>query len=135
MTYLFLALAILFEVAWAIGVKYVIAEGKVQVGPTIFTLVTYLLSIVFLTVVVQRMSISTAYAVWAGSGAAIIGLIGIFYFHEPRSMLRVISLALVVLGVVGLNLTEGPHGAGKGKGKGTGAGAPVEGTVEGGAGR
>lgn len=111
MTYLMLSLAIVFEVAWAIGVKYCVVDGRIRYGPLAFTLVTYLMSLVFLTVVVQRMSISTAYAVWAGTGAAIIALIGIFYFHEPRSALRIASLAAVVLGVVGLNLTEGKHPA------------------------
>lgn len=112
MTYLYLALAIVFEVAWAIGIKYVLVGGKLQPGPVLFTFVTYLLSIVFLTIVVQRMSVSTAYAVWAGSGAAIIAVIGIFYFNEPRTALRIASLLAVVVGVVGLNLSEprSPHG-------------------------
>ncbi len=108
MTYLYLIAAIVFEVAWAIGIKHSVVNGRVLAGPAAFTLVTYLLSLVLLTIVAQRMSISTAYAIWAGTGAAIIALIGIFYFHEPRSLLRLGSLALVVVGVVGLNLSE-PH--------------------------
>lgn len=107
MTYVYLILAILFEVAWAIGLKFVLSPaGKIQPGPAAFTLTTYLLSLALLIIVVQRMNISTAYAIWAGSGAAIIALIAIFYFHEPSSLLRIVSLGLVVAGVVGLNLSE-----------------------------
>jgi len=110
MGYLYLLLAIVFEVSWAVGLKFVLgADGRVRPGPAAFTLATYLASLGFLLAVVQRMNVSTAYAVWAGSGAAMIAVIGIVYFHEPRSALRVVSLALVVLGVVGLNLSERPH--------------------------
>lgn len=109
MTYVFLALAIVFEVAWAIGIKVTSSFSlPIRWGPLLATLGAYLLSLVFLMLVVRKMNIGTAYAIWAGTGAAIISLIGIVYFHEPRSTFKLVSLALVVAGVVGLNLCEQP---------------------------
>ncbi|MGE3109245.1 MAG: multidrug efflux SMR transporter [Phycisphaerales bacterium] len=125
MTYIYLAMAILFEVAWALGVKHAVVAGRVQFVPAVFTLVTYLLSLVFLTMVAQRMNIGTAYAVWAGSGAAIIALIGIAYYHEPSSLWRILSLVAVVVGVIGLNLTEPAKHAQPRPGLEGGAGAAV----------
>lgn len=109
MTYIFLALAIVFEVAWAIGIKLNSNFAPpIKWGSLAATLIAYLLSLAFLMLAVRKMNIGTAYAIWAGTGAAIIALIGIFHFHEPRSTLKIASLVLVVLGVVGLNLSE-PH--------------------------
>lgn len=107
MTYVFLTLAIIFEVAWAIGIKLNSNFAPpIKWGSLIATLVAYLLSLGFLMLTVRKMNIGTAYAVWAGTGAAIISIIGIIHFHEPRSTLKIASLALVVAGLVGLNLSE-----------------------------
>ncbi|MBC7773027.1 MAG: multidrug efflux SMR transporter [Pyrinomonadaceae bacterium] len=107
MTYLFLALAIIFEVAWAIGIKVNSNfTPPIKWGSLAATLIAYVLSLVFLMLTVRKMNISTAYAIWAGTGAAIIALIGIYHFSEPRSTLKIVSLLLVVLGVIGLNLSE-----------------------------
>lgn len=111
MTYLYLTLAILFEVAWAIGIK--VNNGFApphRPFPILLTFASYVLSFVFLALAARRLDIGLAYALWAGSGAALIALIGILYYHEPASSLKIVSLVLVVAGVVGLNLAGGGHG-------------------------
>jgi multidrug transporter EmrE-like cation transporter len=107
MLYLWLALAILFEVGWAISMK--LSEGFTKPWATAATVVMYLLSVVFLAFATKRMDVGTAYAIWAGTGAAIIAVIGIMWFREPATMLKLASLALVVIGVVGLNIAGGGH--------------------------
>jgi len=107
MTFVYLSLAIVFEVTWAIGIKLMSNfKPPIQWRTLIVTLAAYLLSLGFLMLSVRRMNIGTAYAIWAGSGAAIIALIGVLHFHEPRSTFKMISLLLVVAGVVGLNLSD-----------------------------
>jgi multidrug transporter EmrE-like cation transporter len=101
MLYLWLALAILFEVGWAISMK--LSEGFTKPWATAATVVMYLLSVVFLAFATKRMDVGTAYAIWAGTGAAIIAVIGIMWFREPA------TIALVVIGVVGLNIAGGGH--------------------------
>lgn len=108
MLYLWLALAIVFEVGWAISMK--VSDGLTKLWPAVATLVMYFLSVVFLSLVTKKMDVGTAYAIWAGSGAAIIAVIGIWWFKEPASALKLGSIVVVVLGIVGLNLSSGGHG-------------------------
>ncbi len=110
MLYLWLSLAILFEVGWAISMK--LSEGLTRPWYTAATILMYLLSVVFLAFATKRMDVGAAYAIWAGSGAAIIAVIGIMWFREPATLVKLASLALVVLGVVGLNLSGGGHAPG-----------------------
>lgn len=107
MTYLYLALAILFEVGWALGLK--LSNGFTRPLAAIATAAMYILSLVFLMLAVKKLDIGPAYAIWAGTGAALIALAGILYFKEPASALKVISMALVIAGVIGLNLSGGGH--------------------------
>ena len=109
MLYLWLALAIAFEVGWAVAMK--LSDGLTRLWPTVVTIVFYFLSVVFLSFATKRMDVGTAYAIWAGSGMAIIALIGMWYFKEPVTAMKVASLALVAIGIVGLNLSTGGHGA------------------------
>jgi multidrug transporter EmrE-like cation transporter len=104
-TWLWLVLAILFEVAWALSLKA--SQGFTRIPMAIATVVTYALSLVFLMLAVKRLDVGTTYAIWAGSGAALIAVAGIVWFKEPAGALKLVSLALVIAGVVGLNLTEG----------------------------
>jgi len=104
MTYLHLALAILFEAGWAISMK---AAPRLDVSwPTARTLALYLASLVFLTLAVRKMDLGLAYAVWAGSGAVLIALAGFSYFKEPLTAARVAFMGLIFVGVVGLLFTE-----------------------------
>lgn len=109
MTFLYLTLAIVFEVGWAMGIK--LSEGFTRPWVLAATLVSYALSLVFLMLAVRKMEIGVAYAVWAGTGAAVIALLGIALFKEPAGTLKLASLGLVIAGLVGLNLAEGHGGA------------------------
>jgi small multidrug resistance pump len=107
MTLLWLALAIVFEVGWAVAMKR--SDGFTRAGPAAATVVMYLLSVVFLALAARRMEIGVAYAVWAGSGVALIALIGVLHFREPVTALKVVSIALILLGIVGLHLSRAAH--------------------------
>jgi multidrug transporter EmrE-like cation transporter len=96
-----------FEVGWAVAMK--LSHGFTRPIPAAATLVMYLLSVIFLSFATRHMTIGVAYAIWAGSGVALIGLIGILYFHEPVSALKVFSIALIVAGIAGLQLAGGEH--------------------------
>jgi multidrug transporter EmrE-like cation transporter len=108
MTYLYLALAIVFEVGWALGLK--MSQGLTRPGVAAVTLVMYIASLAFLALAVKKLDVGPAYAIWAGTGAALIAVAGIVWFKEPVSGLKVVSMVLVVAGVVGLNLAGGGHG-------------------------
>jgi small multidrug resistance pump len=77
----------------------------VALGPDFF----FGLSLTLLTMVLKRIEVSIAYAIWSGVGTAIITTVGILYFKEALTLLKLISLALVIIGVIGLNLSEGMH--------------------------
>lgn len=111
MTYLWLALAILFEAGWAIAMK--VSDGLTRPAPTAATVIMYLLSVVFLALATRRMELGAAYATWAGSGAVLIALAGFVYFREPVTVLKVVSMGLVVAGIVGLQLSESHEAAAK----------------------
>ncbi|MBC7835639.1 MAG: hypothetical protein H7Y88_11150 [Phycisphaerales bacterium] len=119
MNILCLVLAIAFEIAWAIGLKA--SAGFSRPLPTVVTCIAYVLSLIFLMLATRKADIGTTYAIWAGAGAAGIAVIGVLWFKEPLTVLKVVSLLLVIAGVVGLNLAErhGPsarHSPGAGKG-------------------
>src|ERR1051326_5680073 len=102
MTALYLSLAIVFEAGWAIAMK--MSDGLRKPGPAAATAVMYLLSVVFLSQVTKKLDVGLAYAIWAGAGAVIIAAAGILYFKEPASGLRLASIAVIVLGLLGLGL-------------------------------
>lgn len=104
MSWIYLIIASLFEISWAIGLKY--SEGLKKPAATIFTVITMLLSFVFLSQAVKNMHIGTAYAIWTGIGAAGTALYGIFYFNESREVLRLLFIFLIVAGVIGLKFTS-----------------------------
>jgi len=106
MPYVCLALAVVFEVGWAACMKP--SQGFTRLWPTIFLVVLYALSLVALTLAVRRLPLGTAYAVWTGSGAAIIAVVGWLFLKEAMPPLKLVSLLLVVAGVAGLHLFE-PH--------------------------
>ena len=102
MTALYLILAIVFEVAGTTSMK--LSEGFTQITPSIFIFVFYAFSFTFLTFTLKRLDLSLAYAVWAGLGTSLIAIIGVIFFHEPMTIIKALSLLLVILGVVGLEL-------------------------------
>jgi small multidrug resistance pump len=72
----------------------------------------YFLSLLFLMLAVRKLDLGPAYAIWAGTGAAVIAAAGILYFKEPVSALKLVSMALVIAGVIGLNLAGAGHAQG-----------------------
>ena len=107
MTLIYLLLAIIFEVGWATGMK--LSHGLSRPGPTAFTVVAYILSLVFLALATRKLDVGVAYSIWAGMGAATIAVIGVLYFREPMTAVKAASIGLIVLGVVGLQLTGPGH--------------------------
>lgn len=106
MAWVFLVLAILAETAGTVNMK--LAEGFTKPGPLVMVAVFYTISIGFLILALKRLDISVAYAVWSGVGTAFIAAVGILWFQEPVTAIKLLSLALIVVGVVGLNLA-GAH--------------------------
>jgi quaternary ammonium compound-resistance protein SugE len=102
MAWFVLVLAGLFEVAWAIGLKY--TEGFTRPVPSVLTLAAMVISVVLLGMAMRSLPVGTAYAVWVGVGAVGTAILGIVLFAEPATAGRLISLALIVAGIVGLKL-------------------------------
>ena len=100
MSWLLLAIAGLFEVGWAVGMKY--SEGFTRPVPTALTVVALIISMVLLALAVRDLPVGTAYAVWTGIGAAGTAILGMWLFDESRDPVRLICLSLVVVGVLGL---------------------------------
>ena len=107
MTWVYLVLAILLEVSGTTCMK--LSEGFTKLVPSILLFVFYTLSLGMLTLALKRIDVSVAYAVWSGVGTALIGTIGVLWFKEPATALKLVSLALIIAGVVGLNLSGGAH--------------------------
>ncbi len=104
MPWIYLFLAGLTEIAWAVGLKY--TDGWSRLWPSVATGALMIVSFVFLSLAVKTLPIGTAYAVWTGIGAAGTAIAGIFLFGEPRDAFRVASIALIVAGVAGLRLVS-----------------------------
>lgn len=104
MAWFYLAVAGLFECAWAIGMKY--TEGFTKLIPSVLTLSAMAISIFLLSAAMKTIPVGTAYVVWTGIGAVGVAVIGIFLFGESRDLIRVICLLLIVSGIVGLKLVS-----------------------------
>ena len=100
MDWFFLLLAGVLEVAWAVGLPY--TKGFTRAAPSIFTLVTMVASFWFLSKAVQTIPLGTGYAVWTGIGVLGTTAWGIAFLHEPASAARLLCIALVLTGIVGL---------------------------------
>jgi quaternary ammonium compound-resistance protein SugE len=98
-----LLIAGLFEIGWAIGLEY--ADGFTELVPTVATIVAIFASMLLLARAVETLPIGTAYAVWTGIGAVGTATLGVLLFDELATLARAGFVALIVLGVVGLNLT------------------------------
>ena len=98
-----LAGAIALEVAGTTSMK--LSEGFTKLVPSVLLFVFYAASFVALTLALKKIEVSVAYAVWSGVGTALIAAIGILYFREAATVLKFISILLIIVGVVGLNLS------------------------------
>ena len=103
MPWTLLFLAGLFEVAWAVGLKY--TDGFTKLLPTTLTVAAMVASIVLLGLAVKHLPLGTAYAVWTGIGTIGTVILGIVLLGDSAAPLRIVCLALIVLGIVGLKLT------------------------------
>lgn len=101
-SWLILIVAGIFEVGWAIGLKY--TEGFSRLWPTVWTAVALVASMGLLGVALKVLPVGTAYAVWVGVGAVGTAVLGIVLFGESASVARVASIGLIVAGIVGLKL-------------------------------
>jgi quaternary ammonium compound-resistance protein SugE len=102
MAWLLLILAGLFEVGWAIGLKY--TEGFTRFWPSAATLTAMTVSVVLLGIAMKSLPVGTSYAVWVGVGAVGTAIFGIILFGESANVGRLFSLGLIVAGIVGLKL-------------------------------
>ncbi|HNP60469.1 MAG TPA: quaternary ammonium compound efflux SMR transporter SugE [Nitrospirales bacterium] len=102
MNWAILVIAGLFEVAWAIGLKY--TEGFTRLWPTVGTVLAMVISLGLLGIAMKTLPVGTAYAVWVGVGAVGTAILGIFLFEEQANPARLVSLALILAGIVGLKL-------------------------------
>jgi small multidrug resistance pump len=102
-SWLYLCLAIVFEVAGTTSMK--LSEGFTKLLPSILLIFFYLNSLVFLTLALKTIEISVAYAIWSGIGILIISIIGVYYFNESLSLVKIIAICLIIIGVVTLNFT------------------------------
>ena len=102
MAWLILFLAGLFEIGWAVGMKY--TDHFTRPLPTIAVVIAMIASVVLLEYAARSLPLGTAYAVWTGIGAIGTVLFGILLFGEPSSAARMVCLALIVIGIVGLHV-------------------------------
>ena len=100
MAWICLFIAGLFEIGWAVGLKY--TDGFTRLWPSIVTIVTMILSFYFLSSAVKSIPIGTAYAIWTGIGAVGTAILGIILFDESKEFIRIIFIMLIVIGIVGL---------------------------------
>ena len=105
MPWYFLALAILSEVIGTLALK--MSNGFSILLPSIIVVVGYSTSFWFLALCLKSLHVGTAYAIWAGVGTAVVSIAGVFLFKEPMTIIKAVSLILVILGVVGLHWGEG----------------------------
>lgn len=100
LAWFYLMLAIFSEVAGTTSMK--LAEGFTRLQPSIFIFLFYSTSLAFLTLSLKRLEIGFAYAIWSGLGTLLIFLIAVCFFHESINLLKTISLAAIIVGVIGL---------------------------------
>ncbi len=104
MAWVWLVVAGLFEVAWAVGLKY--TEGFTRWWPSVGTLVAMVLSVVGLGLAMRELPVGTAYAVWTGIGAVGTVVLGMWLLGEPATPARLACVGMIVAGIVGLKLTS-----------------------------
>ncbi|MFZ3170195.1 MAG: multidrug efflux SMR transporter [Candidatus Methanoperedens sp.] len=105
MNWFYLILAIVFEVSGTASMKF--SEGFTKTLPSILMFIFYLLSLISLNFTLKSIDVSIAYAVWSGLGTALIAIIGMIYFKEPFTLVKIMSIVLIIIGVAGLNLSSG----------------------------
>lgn len=104
MVWVILVVAGLFEIAWAVGLKY--TEGFTRLWPTVGTLAAMAVSFGLLSMAMKQLPVGTAYAVWTGIGAVGTAILGIVLFNEPATLARLACIGMIAGGIVGLKLAS-----------------------------
>lgn len=104
MSWFFLFIAGLFEIVWAIGLKY--TAGFTKLVPSVITISAMIVSIWFLALALRTIPVGTGYAVWTGIGATGTAILGIVLFAEPATAARLICIGVIVAGIVGLKIVS-----------------------------
>lgn len=104
MAWAYLALAGLFEIGWAIGLKN--SDGFSKPVPSLLTIVAMGISVWLLAIAMRTIPVGTAYAVWTGIGAVGVAVLGMLLFGESREFLRLVCLFLIIAGIIGLKLVS-----------------------------
>lgn len=107
MAWVWLLIAGICEIVWATGLKY--TEGFSRLWPSVGTVVVMIASFVFLSQAMKQLPLGTAYTVWTGIGAVGTVLVGIFLLGESRDPLRLLFVALIIAGILGVKLTGNAH--------------------------
>ena len=100
-SWILLVIAIVLEVSGTISMK--MSDGFTKIGPVIAMLTFYAFGLSLLAVSLKTIEVSVAYAVWSGLGIVLITIIGILWFKEAANMVKIFSISLIIIGVVGLN--------------------------------
>jgi len=104
MAWMYLVIAGLFEIAWAIGLKY--TEGFTRLWPSAGTVAAMIVSFLFLAESLKSIPVGTGYAVWTGIGAAGTAVMGIILFNESRDLVRILCILTIVAAIAGLKLSS-----------------------------
>jgi quaternary ammonium compound-resistance protein SugE len=102
MAWIYLFIAGLFEIGWAVGLKY--TDGFTKLLPSVLTIIGMILSFYFLSTAVKSIPIGTAYAIWTGIGAVGTAILGIILFGDSKEFVRIFFMLLIVIGIVGLKI-------------------------------
>lgn len=104
MEWIYLIIAGSFEVVWAISLKY--SQGFTRLYPSIITIIGMAISFYFLSIAIKTLPIGSAYAVWTSIGIVGTVIFGMIFLDEPKDLLRIFFIALIVIGIIGLNITS-----------------------------
>jgi quaternary ammonium compound-resistance protein SugE len=104
MAWLYLTVAGLFEIGWAVGLKY--TDGFSRLWPSVWTVAAMAISFILLSLALRSLPIGTAYAIWTGIGAVGTAIVGIFLLNESADLARLGCIALIVAGIVGLKIVS-----------------------------
>ena len=104
MAWVYLIIAGLLEVGWAIGLKY--TEGFTRIVPSVLTVGSMILSVTLLGLALRDLPVGPAYAIWTGIGAVGVALLGIVLFKDPATAVRLGCIALIVVGIIGLKFAS-----------------------------
>ena len=100
MAWFILFIAGIFEIAWAVGLKY--SDGLSKFWPSVFTIVCLVISMGMLAFAVRSLPVGTAYAVWTGIGAVGTVILGMVLFNEPKDLARIFFIGMILAGIIGL---------------------------------